>query len=298
MATESFSLFDLVPGKLVAGRYRIARPHRQSGLSATFDATDEPSGDRCELTVFPAALFDGPEQAEEYRQSLDPWKKVRSANVARVRELIALPVSNLLLATDFPGGSSLREWIKPKKRVDGPAVVRLGLAMCNGLTAIHKVGLVHGDIKPTTIFVAGGAGVTDSDAAASAQLVDGGITPGLWGAKHLGEHTALIGTPFYAPIEQFGGESPDVLSDVYNLATVLFEVTTGVLPWAGASFLEVFQAKLDKQPPSMRRRAPDIEVEPALERAIVGGLVADRRQRYATAAAFAAALSAVRFEED
>ena len=41
--------------------------------------------------------------------------------------------------------------------------------------------------------------------------IDGGVTPGLWNAKNLGDKTALIGTPFYAPVEQFGGESPDVL---------------------------------------------------------------------------------------
>src|SRR6185295_19899496 len=110
------------------------------------------------------------------------------------------------------------------------------------------VGLVHGDIKPSTIYV------DAKSKKLGPQLVDGGITPGLWNAKHLGERTALIGTPFYAPVEQFGGESPDVQSDVYNVATVLFEMATGVLPWKGKSFLEVFQAKLQKTPPSMKAR--------------------------------------------
>jgi serine/threonine-protein kinase len=291
MPPESFSVFDLVPGKVLASRYKIVRPHRQSGLSATFEATEEKTGERCELTVFPAALFDRPEQAEEYRQSLEPWKKVRSPSVARVRDLISLAGSNLLLATDFPGTTSLREWMKPKKRLEAEAVVQLGIALLDGLIAIHGQGLVHGDIKPTTIFMNG-------KETTPAQLVDGGITPGLWNAKHLGEHTALIGTPFYAPVEQFGGESPDVLSDIYNAATVLFEATTGMLPWPGASFLEVFQAKLDKHPPSMHRRAPDVDVEPALERAIVGGLLADRRERYPTAAAFREVLASVRLNED
>ena len=159
-----------------------------------------------------------------------------------------------------------------------------------GLERIHKAELVHGDIKPHTIHVSEGR------KGLHAQLVDGGITPGLWNAKHLGEHTALIGTPFYAPVEQFGGESPDVQSDIYNVATVLFELACGTLPWPGSSFLEVFQAKLDRNAPSMAARAPDAELGPGREQAIVQGLMADRRGRYSDAADFRAALEAVTVE--
>jgi serine/threonine-protein kinase len=138
---------------------------------------------------------------------------------------------------------------------------------------------VHGDVKPHTIQV-------DEHKSLRVVLADGGITPGLWSAKHLGEKTALIGTPFYAPIEQFGGESPNVQSDIYNVATVLFEITTGTIPWKGKSFIEVFQSKLEKRPPAMKSRAPKVEVPAALEDAIAGGLMADKSERYATADEF------------
>jgi serine/threonine-protein kinase len=144
-------------------------------------------------------------------------------------------------------------------------------------------------VKPSTIYVAERKG----KGGLHAIMVDGGVTPGLWNAKHLGDRTALIGTPFYAPVEQFGGESPDVRSDVYNVATVLFELASGVLPWPGKSLLEVFQAKLDKRAPSMRARAPGVQVPSELERTILAGLMADRSQRYADAAEFKAKLALV-----
>jgi serine/threonine protein kinase len=166
-------------------------------------------------------------------------------------------------------------------------VAAIGVSTLEALEAVHARKLVHGDIKPSTVHVQERDGTS---AALAVQLVDGGVTPGLWNAKHLGDRTALIGTPFYAPVEQFGGESPDVASDVYNVAAVLFELCTGVLPWPGRSFLEIFQAKLEKHAPSMRKRAPDVEVEPEFELAVQRGLFADKRQRYATAAQFKAAL--------
>jgi hypothetical protein len=61
--------------------------------------------------------------------------------------------------------------------------------------------------------------------------------------------------------------------------------------------LEVFQQKLDKHPPSMKKRAPKIEVAPELEQAIVQGVLADRRQRFQSAADFRAALKAIKLPQ-
>ena len=92
-------------------------------------------------------------------------------------------------------------------------------------------------------------------------------------------------------MHQFGGESPDVQSDVYNVATVLYELACGVLPWKGKSCLEVFQAKLEKRPPSMKARAPKSDVPAELETVILGGLMADRKERYGDAETFAKKLA-------
>lgn len=286
MSKTTFSPFDLAPGRVVAERFRIEGASRQSGLAAVFTAHDEERDASCELSVFPAALFDGPSQVEEYRQSLARWTAVRSGHVACVRE-VAVIGGALMEVSDRPVGMSLRAWLKEHRRMSRAQVVRLGLDLLDGVMAIHGRGLVHGDIKPQTIYVA------PHDGNLRPVLVDGGVTAGLWNAKHLGDRTALIGTPFYAPIEQFGGDSPDVQSDVYNVATVLFETVTGVLPWPGKSLLEIFQAKLDRAAPSMAARAPDLEIDSAFESAVTRGLLADRKQRYEDAAGFHAALSAL-----
>lgn len=284
MSTESFSLFDLSPGRVFAERFKIDRIHRHNGLVPAFAATDDQSGEDVCLMVFPPSLFEDSSQAEEFRAACQPWLRVRSPHCARVRE-IGQQSSAILWVTDPPRGTSLRKHLEAQKRVAPELAVRMGLDMLDGLIAIHDVGLVHGDVKPQTVYV-------EEKKRPQAQLVDGGVTPGLWNAKHLGERTALIGTPFYAPVEQFGGESPDVQSDVYNVATVLFEMIAGVLPWPGKSYLEVFQAKLDRHPPSIRRRASDVEITPELEKAIVAGMLADRRERYHSATEFRDALQA------
>ena len=285
MTKEPLSLFELRPGKEILGRFTIVKPTRQNDLAFSFSA--EEGADARELTVFPPALFDKPSQVDEFVSFWQAWTAVESPHVVRLREVLSIDDECVMLVTDDASGTSLRDWMTENGRMDVPDALRLGVQLAEGLNEIHASGLVHGDIKPQTILV------VDQADGLGAQLVGGGVTTGLWNAKGLGERTALIGTPYYAPVEQFGGESPDVQSDIYNVATVLFELVAGVLPWPGKSFLEVFQAKLDKNPPSMRRRAPDVEVPEEVERAIVRGLLADKTERYASAEDLLGALRAV-----
>jgi serine/threonine-protein kinase len=284
--TQAFSLFELAPGKTFAGRFRIVKPRRQTGLAAAFEA--ESDAGPCELLVFAPSLFEGPAQAAKYKQSWEPWSRVASPHVLRVREVFSPDPTSVVLVTDLPRGSSLRALFEQNGRIPAARVRELGLEILAGLEAIHAAGLVHGDVKPQTIFLESVPGAS----VPRAVLVDGGITTGLWNAKHLGEHTALIGTPFYAPVEQFGGDSPNVQSDVYNAATVLYELAAGVLPRSGRTIHEILQAKLEKSPPSIESRAPGAQVSARLEAAIAGGLMADRRARYRSAAEFRAALQA------
>ncbi|MCY2959691.1 MAG: serine/threonine-protein kinase [Planctomycetota bacterium] len=286
MHQKTLSLFDLIPGKVLLDRYKIVRTNRRDGMSTTFVVEDLAADGERELQVFPASMFENREQSRDFVRVMQPWTKIASRTVLKAHSVHDLEDGTVLFVTDLPPAKSLREHGKERAPLPTAEVVKVGLELIEGLGAIHKAGLVHGDVKPNTIRV--------RDAKGHVELIDGGITASLWSAKHLGDKTALIGTPFYAPVEQFGGESPDVQSDVYNLACVLYELATGVLPWKGKSFLEVFQEKLLKDPPSMKSRAPKVVVPEALEQAIRGGLMADRGERYGDILPFRAALSAIK----
>ncbi len=279
------TLFDFAPGRRVDDRFEIGTSQRQGGMFAAFDIIDLSNGEPRELQVFPSGIFETPAQSRDFATELDGWRAVTAPRVLRVHEVIARG-DFVLLLTDRPRGPSLRSWLAGRKRLDVDVAVALGCDALEGLEAIHANGLVHGDVKPFTIHV------EEVHGAPRAMLVDGGITKGLWTAKHLGEKTALIGTPVYAPVEQFGGDSPNAQSDIYNVATVLFELIAGAVPWPGSSFLEVFQAKLAPAVPTIRQRAPDIKVPTAVEEAILDGLRSDARERWATAREFRSALQA------
>jgi serine/threonine-protein kinase len=284
---KTISLFDLAPGKILLERYKIVRANRHGGMATTFEVEDSKDRGSFEMQVFPHALFESRQQSAEFAESLSRWKNLHATSVLAAREVLTIEDGTILYLTDLPPGRSLRQYLEGKTRVTPKETVSMGVQLLDELAAIHGAGLVHGDIKPHTIHVEESKGLRVT-------LVDGGITRALWSAKHLGDKTALIGTPYYAPLEQFGGESPDVQSDLYNLATVLYEIVSGAMPWKGKTFLEVFQSKLAKSPPPMKALAPAVDVPADLEAAIAVGLMADRGLRYKTAAEFRTRLGAAK----
>ncbi|MGB0333318.1 MAG: serine/threonine protein kinase [Planctomycetota bacterium] len=283
MAQTYLSLFDLAPGKVLLDRYLIDAPHRENGMSAAFQVTDQGGGEALELQAFPSSLFESKDQADAFAHTLGAWSALNDAAFTRVQRVEVLGDGAVIAVFEFPEGAALRDLAAERGPWDAQEVIDLGLATLAGLQNAHAKGLVHGDIKPSTIFVGDHGPV----------LVDGGVTPGLWAAKHLGTRTALIGTPYYAPLEQFGGDAPDERSDLYNLATVMYELVTGVMPWGGRSFIEVFQSKMQPSAPAMSALAPGIEVDPGLEAAIAGGLCGSRQDRHRSAADFRSALAAL-----
>ena len=286
----ALSLFDLVPGKVLGDRFLIKGTSRQGGMSAVFRVQDETRGEAVELQLFPGGLFDTADEAKDFAAMWQPWMAISCPQVARVLEVVELGGSQALI-TELPGGTPLRQLINDGRRFSEREVIALGLEVCAGLSAIHGRKLAHGDVKPKTIFLRDDRDNGNKSGRWVPRLVDAGVTTALWQAKHLGEQTALIGTPFYAPIEQFGGTSPNASSDVYNLATVMYELLTGVLPWKGSSFLEIFQAKLEKTIPPMAKRNPDVDVSPAFEAVIARGLSGDPDVRYPNAIHLGAALT-------
>jgi len=285
MAATSLNLFDLAPGKVILDRYHILRAHRTAGMSATFEVEDQETNERRELQVFPGSLFENREQAADFADRLAPWQELSSSSILRLCELQVFDDGSVVHVSEFPSGISLRDWMKEHEQMDAKSTVRLSCSLIEGLVEIHGAGLVHGDIKPASIYFE-----PEQD---TGVLLDGGITPGLWEAKHLGTRTQLIGTPYYAPLEQFTGDSPDELSDLYNVATVMYELLTGVLPWTGKSFVEVFQSKMQASPPKMAIRKPGVDVDPELEELVAKGLAGARKDRHVSAKAFLECLSTV-----
>ena len=178
-------------------------------------------------------------------------------------------------------GESLRDRLDREKQLPVEDALKITQQVADALSYAHSRGIVHRDIKPANILLAGG----------HARVVDFGIARAVTaaGGTALTETGVAVGTPVYmSPEQASGARELDARSDVYSLASVVYEMLAGQPPYTGATAEAVLARKSLEAVPSLRvvRETVPAGVEQALTRALAK-VPADR---FATAAEFAEAL--------
>ncbi|MDF1838518.1 MAG: protein kinase [Planctomycetota bacterium] len=278
MTNSGFHLFDLQVGKVLMGRYRLDETMAHGPLSARFRVHDQESGKDLALELFTSGLFEGPGQATFFAERLKAYNAASAGVAVATSSIEVSDGGDVLRFCALPEVNSLRQRLSEEERLPREEVVEMVTRLLEGLAGLHDESMAHGDLKPSNVFVGGGKVVT----------IEGGVTPGLWRAQHMGARTSLIGTPYYSPLEQFSGEAPDADADLYAVGTLAYEALSGSLPWAGKGYIEVFQSKMEDNPPPLESRAAGIRVGADLERVIRKSIRSRRGDRYGRAQTFLA----------
>jgi serine/threonine protein kinase len=187
------------------------------------------------------------------------------------------------VATAYAAGPSLTVAIADGGALPAATVRALGAGLAEALAAVHELGLVHRDVKPSNVLV------TSED---HVYLTDFGLTKRAGSASGFTGAQQMLGTIDYVAPEQIEGGESDARGDVYGLACVLYETLTGSTPFAGqGGGMAKMWAHLNAEPPSVREQRPD--VPEALDDAIRHGLAKRPDDRPSAAAFGAAVLTAV-----
>jgi len=187
-----------------------------------------------------------------------------------------------LLVMEFLPGGTLRSRVTSAAGFTAPHAVAVSLACLSGLSAAHRRGVLHRDVKPENmLFTASGV----------LKVADFGIAKVLGGPGTVVTRRGdVIGTPAYIAPEQVRGGELSPATDVYAVATMLYELLAGVLPFPD---VEEEMALLFKhayeQPVPLREAAPGVPDPVAA--AVMRGLATESADRFATAESFGTALA-------
>ncbi|MGV9412010.1 protein kinase domain-containing protein [Nocardia sp. NPDC003693] len=186
----------------------------------------------------------------------------------------------LLVLEFLPGGTVENRFVTAG--FEATAAVAVALACAAGLEAAHRHGILHRDVKPSNLMFA---------ANGTLKLTDFGIAKIIGGAETLVTRAGdIVGTPSYIAPEQVRGEELSPSTDVYALATMLYQLLSGALPFPpGTDAVAMLFAHAYGEPIPLARVAPAVP-QPIAD-TVMRGLASDPADRFATAESFGIALA-------
>jgi serine/threonine-protein kinase len=224
-------------GRTIASRYRLVRRLGSGGMSAVYLAHHVMIERLSALKILRDELSRNPMHRERFLREARAVNRINHPNIVEISDLGEAD-GVVYLVMEYVDGPSLHEEID-RGILPWPRAARIGMQVAAALARAHQMGVVHRDLKPENILLdvhrTGSIAPTGSlpPFAMSEDLVkltDFGIAKILdEPALTLGE--ALFGTPGYIAPEYLEGATSDPRSDLYSLGVVLYETTTGRLPY-------------------------------------------------------------------
>jgi len=236
----------LAPGTVLLSRFVVDEEVGRGGMGTLYRALDRQTGRRVAVKVL-AGGGDEDRFAREARAlcALEHASIVKYVGEGRTDG------GECLLVMEWVDGEDLAHRLER-----GPLSITEGTRVCarvaTALGYAHRLGVVHRDVKPANLLIAGG----DLD---QVKLIDFGLVRFLHSGTRATTYNLVLGTPGYLAPEQARGETQiDARADVFALGCVLFECLAGRPVFDGDSVLSILTQVVFAQAPRLSSAVPDV----------------------------------------
>lgn len=262
------------------GHYRITRKLGAGGMGEVFLAEDTRLGRSAAIKFLPADMAADPESRDRFIKEARAASALNHPNVCVVYDVGETQTGQPYIAMEYIEGGSLDTRIR-KQRLDISEIVSLAAQVADALDAAHVSRIVHRDIKPANISLNDRGQVKVLDFGLAKRLSTESPDALDETAMHQTQDGVVLGTPKYMSPEQALGKPVDHRSDLFSFGVVLYQLTTGTLPFEGKNFAEVLNNIVHSQPTAIARL--NYEVPAELERITLKCMQKSPDRRYQSA---------------
>lgn len=266
MSTAASNPSDFKQGTIIHGLYEVQKVVGEGGFGLVLQVTHLEWGIDMAVKLPKPQVAGSKEQSKRVVREAETWIELGShPNIVQcwfVRAFEGLPI----LFLDFLAGGSLNDWLKGGllKPGEWSTILDLTIQAADGLAYAHSQGLIHRDVKPANLMVAGVDRLCVTDFGLVTQTTPAALEAMASPQGEGPDRTFAGGTPNYAAPEQWLGEA-SVAVDIYSLGATLYHFCSGRLPFYHDNPAET--VKLHMNAP-----VPPLEAPPALSEVVMAAL--------------------------
>ena len=261
---------------LLAQRYELKRLLGRGGMAYVYYGRDRVLDRPVAVKILREEYARDARFRERFRQEATAVARLSHPNIVTVYDF-GYADDRLFIVMEYVAGETLRQIIDARAPLPLEEAISLMVQACAGVGYMHRLGLVHCDVKPQNFLV-----TPDG----RRKVTDFGIARAWAGTQGEAQEPAskVWGSPQYFSPEQAAGKAPLPASDVYALGVVLYEMLTRRLPFLTDDPQEL--ARLHREAPPVPPRAYVPDLPEALEAVLLKVLSKEPSARYRTADQF------------
>jgi serine/threonine-protein kinase len=258
------------------GKYEVIERLGRGGMAEVFKAYHVSLDRFVAIKVLHAFLADDPEFKTRFEKEARNIARLKHQNIVQVYDFDYDPESDsYYMVMELIEGPTLKDKLsrlaEQGKLLSMKEALRVVRECASALAYAHSQNMVHRDVKPGNLML---------DRDERVVLTDFGIAKIVTGQQFTATG-GMVGTPAYMSPEQGLGEAGDERSDLYSLGVILFQLTTGKLPYDSETPLAVILKHLNEPIPQARTVNPELPED--VDRVIARLMAKDPEDRYQTA---------------